>query len=280
VILPFDHAPCLWLFCSLHHEVGHNLDQDLRLQGELKKLLAARLKQEQVPEDQRKLWARWAGEILADAFGVLLGGAGFAQGLASLLLVAAPPLHTLDDQDEHPPPYVRVALLVALLRRCNRPALKASADQILQDWQAHDRPAWVAAYAAVSDAVAEVYLGQPLKTLGDHSLFELAPDPDSDADRQTQLVKFLRTGLLRPDPKLPHPFPCRLVPVAAQLAFVELDKPDLPALAALQDRSLKYLQAIPRPQWLAAVDRRAFLRQLVRELDFSTLSADSPEENP
>ena len=74
VTLPFDQATCLWLFCTLHHEVGHDLDQDLELRQELEQYLINRLKTENVPSDRWEIWQRWTGEILADAFGVLLGG--------------------------------------------------------------------------------------------------------------------------------------------------------------------------------------------------------------
>jgi len=121
VVLPFDHAGSLWLFCSLHHEVGHNLDQDLNLRSELKRQITRRLQTENVPYERLVVWQQWVGEVLADTFGVLLGGAGFGYSLAELLLVLAPLFPDLNTKDKHPHPYVRVYLVAATLRLCGVP---------------------------------------------------------------------------------------------------------------------------------------------------------------
>jgi hypothetical protein len=51
--------------------------------------------------------------MLADTFGVLLGGAGFAHSLNSFLMVLAPAaqFQALNTDDPHPPFYVRLRLL-------------------------------------------------------------------------------------------------------------------------------------------------------------------------
>jgi hypothetical protein len=287
VILPFDHAECVWLFCTLHHEVGHNVDQDLNLQQELRQHLDERLARQQVASERREMWGRWTGEILADAFGVLLGGAGFAHTLTSLLLMLAPTIpapagQSLNSDDEHPHPYVRIPLISALLHRCGVSALDDVADRIKQTWESYTntRPDWVDLYLAESDLVAEVFLTQPLAALGNRPLHELGPDLPDDAERAAKLARFLGTGLIRPDPNLPTKFPWRLVPVAAQLAFMKLDHPDAATLDSIQQRSLNYLKAIERPRWLAGVDQRAFYHQLVDGIDFRPGLAQPPGQPP
>jgi hypothetical protein len=275
----------VWLFCTLHHEVGHNVDQDLKLQQELRQHLDERLEIQRIPSERREMWEHWTGEILADAFGVLLGGAGFAHTLTSLLLMLAPTTPPLvgqnqNSKDEHPHPYVRMLLLSALLRQCGVSALNDAADLVKQTWDAYPRPDWVDPYVADSEWVAEVFLTQPLTALGNRALHELGPNLRDDAGRAGKLVGFLSTGLLRPDPNLPTKFPWRLVPVAAQLAFVKLDNPDSASLDNIQQRSLKYLKAIERPQWLAGVDQRAFFRQLVDTIDFRPALAQSSGHLP
>jgi hypothetical protein len=102
VTLPLDQATSPWLFCSLHHEVGHNLDQDLKLGRELKQGLEQALKAAGVPDERSQNWKKWSEEILADAFGVLLGGAGFAYSLSCFLMLVAPVSIVLTTEDEHP----------------------------------------------------------------------------------------------------------------------------------------------------------------------------------
>lgn len=270
VVLPFDHAGSLWLFCSLHHEVGHNLDQDLKLRVELKRLVTQRLQAENIPRERLAMWQQWAGEVLADAFGVLLGGAGFGHSLASLLQVLAPLFPALNSGDKHPHPYVRVYLVAAMLRLCGVPGLTEAADFILQQWDAGQKPVWIEPYVIDSGTVAEVYLNQPLGPLGNRTLRELVPDLAGNTDRVNRLARYLGSGFNRdPDPKQRPPFPHRLVPVAAQLAFMEKSTPTIADLDSIQDLALQYLRAIPRPEFLAGVDRREFLRMLTQELDFT-----------
>ena len=270
VLLPFDHIESPWLFCSLHHEVGHNLDQDLKLRSELKEQVYKRLQAENVPLDRREIWEQWVSEVLADAFGVLLGGAGFGHSLASLLLVLAPLFPALNPKDKHPDHYVRVYLVSAMLRQCGVPKLTEAADLIMQKCNAYQKPAWINPYVKDTGIVAEVFLSQPLNALGNRALRELVPDLAGDVERASSLAPFLRTGFKRePDPKQLPPFSHRLVPVAAQLALVKIDNPTTENLNRIQERSFQYLRDIPRPEYLAGVDRREFLRTLTRELDFN-----------
>ena len=270
VVLPFDHAESLWLFCSLHHEVGHNLDQDLRLRSELKRQMTRRLQTESVPRERLAVWEQWVGEVLADTFGVLLGGAGFGHSMASLLLVLAPLFPDLNTGDKHPHPYVRVYLIAATLRLCGVPELTEAADLILQSWNEGQKLPWIEPYTKDSDIVAEVFLNQPLGPLGNRALREVVPDLAGDADRANRLARFLSSGFNRdPDPQRLPPFSHRLVPVGAQLAIMKKDAPTSPELDLIQERSLKYLRDIPRPEYLAGVDRRQFLHALTQELDFN-----------
>ena len=270
VVLPFDHAGSLWLFCSLHHEVGHNLDQDLKLRRELKQLLTKRLQAENVPRERLAMWQQWAGEVLADAFGVLLGGAGFGHSLASLLLVLAPLFTVLNPGDKHPHHHVRVYLVASMLRLCGVPGLTEAADLIVRNWDASQKPSWIEPYVKDSDIVAKVSLNQPLEPLGNRALREVVPDLAGDTDRANRLARYLSTGFKRdPDPKQWPPFPHRLVPVAAQLAFMEKDTPTANDLDEVQKRALQYLRDIPRPRWLGDGGRREFLRTLTHGLDFN-----------
>jgi hypothetical protein len=270
VSLPTDYADCLWLFCTLFHEVGHNLEQDLKLARELKVHLGRKLEEKGVPTERRKVWRQWTNEILADVFGVLLGGAGFVYSLTSLLLVVAPHLVTLDTEGEHPDGHIRIYLLTELLRQSGVEALKLASDEILHMWnaQAEVKPAGIGPYLEDGTVVVHVFLSQPLKPLGNRTLGDLAPDLHGDAKRTADLAKYFRTGIGFDEPL--QPVPWRLVPVAAQLRLLELDTPDSTALELIQERSIKYLKKLKRPEFLAVADRSQFLSQLINNIDFIT----------
>ncbi len=265
VLIPADHADSVWLFCTIHHEVGHNLDQDLELRAEIDRRLDDGLRADGVPLDRRRTWQRWAGEILADTFGVLLGGAGFGHAMADLLLLQAPLATGVRTDDEHPDDWVRVRLLAALLRQCGVFEMTVAADQLDARWDDHQRPSGVDQYAAACDRVAEIVLVGALDALGERPLRDLAPDPARDGPAVAKLARFLRTGFLQPDPAT---FPWRLVPPAAQLAVMERDPPDDVTLADVQGRALKHLGNIPRPEFLATAARDEFYHKLMRGLDF------------
>jgi hypothetical protein len=267
VVLPADQATSIWLFSALHHEVGHNLDQDLKLTPELKQLISERLKTEGADLGRRQTWQLWTAEILADVFGVLLGGAGFGHSMASLLLLLAPLSPAILTDDDHPDHYVRVYLVQELLRRCGVPALTEAANQIKQFWDGYQKPAGIESYLKESDIVAEIMLTKPLEALGKRPLLQIVPDLAGDTKRIAGLAKHLRTGLLSPNPKQ---YTWRLVPPAAQLAFSQLDNPDAAALDKIQERALAFGAAIEIPQFLAGADHDAFLLQLTNQISFTT----------
>lgn len=275
-LLPSDHASSLWLQSTLHHEVGHNLDQDLNVSGELSRHLLTRLgKEPERPEERQRMWSSmWVKEIVADAFGILLGGAGFAYALGWWLLALAPDERyaEMNETAEHPPPYVRVHLLAALLRRCNVAEFTTAAEALELEWAQHAKPDWVGDYTKDTADVADVLLTQTLDKLGKRPLNALVPDLAGDAQRAERLKSFLLSSIGRPDPEL-APFGApgiRLVPVAAQLAFVAAPTNDPAVLDRIHDRALQYLSDLPRPQMMSVgPDRTEYFRRLVRELDLS-----------
>jgi hypothetical protein len=269
VLLPADHAPCFWLFCSIHHEVGHSVDQDLGLSKELKQRLLTYLDEQGIPADRRDRWWSWTAEILADAVGVALGGAGYGQFLASWLLVLAPSprFEKLDPSDPHPNPHLRTKLLCELMRCLEPDACEEVATRSLGAWEAQPRPDWLPPYASDAALVARFFLETPLRALSGHAVRELGGDTRREATKHANLGQYLRTRLDPPDPAL-HEIRHRAVPPAAQLALAGAGDLTGPALDDVHQRSLEYLGALPRPKFLAADASRAFYRGLVGVLDF------------
>jgi hypothetical protein len=278
VTLPFDHVDCFWLVTTVHHEVGHVLDQDLKLGNELAAALDARMTGT-VPHQRARFWGLWGEEILADAFGVLFGGAGYAITISSLAMALAPSVPQLDGQDVHPHFALRTPLVAAMLRRLGVPSLTSRAQAIVAEWRQRGSPAWVDDFVQDCDLVAEVYLDAPLTALGDRSTAAGAPPPATPArplrslvptlaqevDLTDQLAVFLRTGFNSPEPAS---VPWRLVPAAAQLAAADVPAGDAAALGNIDAAARAFLARIPPPTWLGATAREPAWRAQAQALSF------------
>jgi hypothetical protein len=279
--LPYHHLNTVWMWCSLYHEIGHPLDQDLGLRAKLAGPLDQALNQAGAPPERRMLWGVWLREMIADAVGVLLGGAAFLHTMAGILLLPAKEVITLDTSDLHPNPYVRLFLLGALARHLGIADVESTAGLV-------EQTGLTAAAAALEDAwrtrygdgvaalqpwvdecphVASVLLDTPLTADAGHTLAALLPSWRAGAPSVAALARFVRTGFARPDPKT---FAVRLVPAAAQLA-VQQASGDLPtAYETIYERILKFIGEIPRPEFLGPLaispQRAAYLTGLVQDM--------------
>ncbi|MCS6839776.1 MAG: hypothetical protein NZ701_03230, partial [Roseiflexus sp.] len=273
ILLPSDQAESLWLYTTLHHEVGHNLDQDLRPPGG--RLISEELSRHAtsvLDAIRERDWERWMPEIVADAFGVLLGGAGFGYTMAALLLAA--PVAERPDPGEHPNTPLRLRLLAELLRRCALPQFDAVAGWIDQALAAVPVPTALHPYLDDVAAVAAMTLDMPLMALGQRPLCQLAPDLAGEAT----LIEQLACHLLDPQAQPPnaHGYPWRLVPAAAQYAVARLTAPDTEALNEIHTRALAFLNsAVPQSLLLGddaagplSAGRKDFWKRLAAALEF------------
>lgn len=270
VLLPPDQIACVWLLSVLCHEVGHDVDKDLALTPEIAMRIA---EMGAIAPERRGAWRRWSAEILADGFGVLLGGAGFAQAITSLLLVLAPGerFRALDPGATHPHPLIRVPLVAAMARRLG---VLGPAAGLAEEPSAGPVAPEIAPFLGDVDAIAAAVIEGELSALRGHALAELNPDLASDPKKTERLATFLSCGELRPSPDKPSPFPYRLVPSAAQLA-VAATSPDPAALDAVQQRAAAFAAAIPRPPFLdggarITPRRAASIARMARRIDFRT----------
>ena len=252
ISLSFHNTAVLWTYCSLYHEVGHLLDQDLALRAALAGPLKERLGQ----SGNQEQWGQWLKEMIADAFGVILGGAGFADSLMSLLFNTAEEVVTAG-MDKHPNSYVRVFLISALLRSTGVPALGKAADEMGEAWRAlYGEPDPLKTYIGECEKVAAVLLDEPLDVLGGRRLRDFAggdehdpkaPDSAQDHDRVLRLADYLRFDFDRPAPEESW---MRLVPAAAQMALRQADGDAAAASAGIHQRALAFIADLPHQEFL------------------------------
>lgn len=115
VLMPWYPREALNALSLLQHELGHDLDADLRITEELVPKIESRLDAIRAQPTDVAAWSGWTREIVADAFGALFGGVGFLLELADWAAV-------LDDETSpasvtHPFPAVRVATIAAMWER-------------------------------------------------------------------------------------------------------------------------------------------------------------------
>lgn len=225
--LPWDHAQNLWEFVTLAHEVGHDLEADLKLREPLLTVLQAALQGAGVPGDRVMVWKDWQAECFADLVGLQLAGPAFAEVLMHLLLLPANKVTAFDGNDPHPTHYVRILLNAAYIRTLitgdapadleQRAVLSEHADRIEAGWKAlyGDVPQlekFLQDFPIVSKALMDTQLPQ----LKNHSVRELVPYTSADDRRIRATSSFLQTGQNRPNSLRP-----RHVAAAARLAVSE-----------------------------------------------------------
>jgi hypothetical protein len=272
ISLPFHDTVAVWTFCSIYHEVGHLLDNDIGLRKELSNAITAELEKaapgNQAAAARRVFWEYWAGEMIADAFGVVLGGAAFGYAMMNMLFKAPEEIKTLS-ADKHPNEYVRIFLVTELLRGTKVKALADAAQEIEAGWRGiyPDIPE-LAPYVAECKTVADVLLNRKLVALNnDHSLINLSPKIANDHQRVDELATWLQIEVDRPEPES---YPFRLVPAAAQLAVQRVEDNFAKQYEEIEKRAHAFLSLIKRPKFLdptgISANRRAYLQDRVKHI--------------
>ncbi len=114
ILLPWESLRNAWELVAIHHEVGHVIEAELKLEGPLAVAIGG---VEGIPPERARRWAEWGRELFADLVGLRLGGAAFAEMLAYELL--GPPdqvLYYNPADPAHPTPYARILMNAAYLR--------------------------------------------------------------------------------------------------------------------------------------------------------------------
>lgn len=202
VLIPWYPEHALGSLCILHHEVGHNLDQDLGITEGLGAAIATRLAQAQVAAARVDIWKGWCREIVADAFGLMFAGTALHAELRAWASELEE--HELASQT-HPYPWVRVELAREVLAILGVDAGEPA--------PAAPRGSERAGFLEQARLVAHAVLEAPLSALAGGSMQDLAPATSAEHATLAELapdVHRRKADLGR--------VPFRLIPSLARLA--------------------------------------------------------------
>lgn len=119
------------------HEVAHNLQADLGIWQENRQAVIRRLLGTSRDPLITRIYGRWHKEIFADLAALLLGGPAAAWGMAIFLAHPAPRTLTYRPGSAHPTAYLRIHILVEMLRRMG---FTGDAEKLTRAWAALYNP--------------------------------------------------------------------------------------------------------------------------------------------
>jgi hypothetical protein len=158
--------------------VGHNLQNDLGLWGEMPQHIVLNLRRAGIPDAIARVWARWHKEIWADLCGLLLGGPALVTSLIGVVARSARATLSFNAEGVHPTPYLRVLINLELLRRMGFPKEAESFQRLWQRlYPAPQRSniprPMLATFDQANRLVVETMCFQPFRQLGDKRLVDV-----------------------------------------------------------------------------------------------------------
>jgi hypothetical protein len=199
--LPWDHVENIWEFMTLHHEVAHDLEADLKLRKPLAASLETVLKAAGVPGDRVQQWLTWQGEVFADLVGLQLGGPAFAETLMHLLLLPKGMVTTFAPEDPHPTHYPRILMNAVYIPTMisNHQVLADHGTQIADRWEAiYGKQPQFTELSGDFPLVFQALMDTPLPVLQGKSVRHLMPYTAADDQRIRNAVGYLLTGMNQP----------------------------------------------------------------------------------
>jgi hypothetical protein len=246
--LPWDHVENVWELLSLLHEVGHDVEADLKLRQPLLTSLANTLTAAGVPQDRVQRWVKWEGETFADLYALQLGGPAFADALLNLLLLPSGSVTALDPDDPHPNHYVRILMNAAYVKTLgNDAALTADATRLHDTWTAiyaggvgNDLAPFAGDFPSVFTALMDTKFNE----LNNHTVRELFPYSSAADGRIREAAAYLSTGQNKPQNVRPRHWVS-----AARLAVKDADPQNgfAPALDAINKRAMAMVRESAPP---------------------------------
>ena len=160
----------------LGHEVGHAVEDDFHLTDRLRALIAAGFDDGSVPDAHREAWSSWLGEVFADLFGVLGGGAAFVSALMDLV---AGPVDRIETERAdapgwgiYPPAALRVHITFVAL---DATGFATEREALQARWKATWPRHAMEAFEADAKPIVSALIGRPIPELGGSTLMALVP---------------------------------------------------------------------------------------------------------
>lgn len=176
VEVPYDQTANVWEFLSISHEVGHEIDADLQLLGDIKTKLSELLQNSD--SVRRRRWIGWASEILPDLIALQMSGPAFAYMLRNVLILPPNQVVNIVSGDVHPNHYVRVMLCAAYIRSMGavsqnpdfRDAMERHADALETGWKPlYGVPTALSDYLSDIPTIINGVMDSPIKSMhGEH----------------------------------------------------------------------------------------------------------------
>ncbi|MBE2222226.1 MAG: hypothetical protein IAF02_11835 [Anaerolineae bacterium] len=178
VKLPYHRLVNPWSLGAIHHEVSHNLQNDLGLWSEVPRRIQQRLQEAGLEKGVTNTWMRWHKEIWADLCGLLLGGPAIVSSLIGVVAQSPRATQSFNPDGVHPTPYFRVFINLELLRRMG---FTAEADAFHRLWTrlypttsgSRIPQGMLDAFPQASQLVVDTICFQPYAQLGDKSLIQV-----------------------------------------------------------------------------------------------------------
>lgn len=178
VQLPYHRLVNPWTLGAVHHEVSHNIQNDLGLWNVVPRRIVSRLVKAGIPPEIARIWGRWHKEIWADLCAVLLGGPQIVTSIVDVLARPRGPTLSFNAAGVHPTPYLRTLINAELLRRMG---FEKHAQAVEHLWhrlypnpeQSNIPSAMLGSFADANRLVVETICYAPYRQLGSGSLADV-----------------------------------------------------------------------------------------------------------
>jgi len=217
VRIPYEHVESTWGMGVVLHEIGHNLQADLRIWQENQQAVRSRVLRVTRNPWLTRIWARWHKEIFADLLALLLGGPASARSMKDFLAYPPPRVLSFRPLGVHPVPFLRVFILADMLRRMGFAGEAARTEAV---WQTlYGRSAGRVPRALISSArliaphVVDEIAFQPRRGLAQHALADVVPFRREDEASIRGAARSIASG------EVPDDLPARFAVSASRCAF-------------------------------------------------------------
>jgi hypothetical protein len=201
--LPWHQVRHLPQAVLIAHEVGHHVEDDMRLSPRLQELLDP-LEGTRIPKGRLELWRDWIGEIFADVYGTLAVGPAFPSALFEVLALDAAAVAAESEAALGAGPYpsrlLRLLIVTRVLERlCHPESQRKLPDAWRGLYPAHALPI----FEPDAEAIADALLDGPYPELGGCAMQEVLQFCGATQEEVEAELEWLQQGRLsKGDPRL------------------------------------------------------------------------------